>query len=161
MSKHKEEKTNAMRILEQLGIAYISKSYEAGDFVDGLETARKLGLPYEVVYKTLVAQGATRAYYVFVLPIDKELDLKKAARAVGEKSVELLPVKEITKVTGYIRGGCTAIGMKKQYKTILSETARTMPKIHVSAGKLGTQFELAPDDFCRATNATYADIMLK
>jgi len=160
MSKHKEEKTNAMRILDQLGIAYESKSYDAGKFIDGLHTADKLGLAYDVVYKTLVTQGHSREFYVFVVPMDKELDLKKAARSVGEKSVELLHVKDIQHVTGYIRGGCTAIGMKKQYKTVVSQTAKALPKIHISAGKIGAQLELAPDDLCRAANAVYGDIIL-
>lgn len=161
MPKQKEEKTNAMRILDQLGIAYESKTYEAGEFIDGLETADKLGLPYDVVYKTLVTRGDSRACYVFVLPIDRELDLKKAARTVGEKAVEMLPVKELTRVTGYMRGGCTAIGMKKPYKTVISDTARALPRIHVSAGKIGLQLELPPDDFCRAATAVYADILIK
>ena len=155
----KEDKTNAMRILDRLGIAYEGKAYEAGDFVDGLETADKLGLPYDVVYKTLVTRGASREYYVFVVPIDKELDLKKAARAVGEKSVEMLHVKDLTRVTGYIRGGCTAIGMKKEYRTVVSDTARALPKVHVSAGRIGLQLELRPDDLCRAAGAVYADIL--
>jgi len=159
MSKPKEEKTNAMRILDRLGITYESKAYEAGAFVNGLETAAELGLPYDVVYKTLVTRGAGGEYYVFVLPIDKELDLKKAARAVGEKRVEMVHVKDITKITGYIRGGCTAIGMKKQYVTVVSETAKKLLKIHVSAGKIGMQLELAPDDLCRAAQAEYADII--
>lgn len=159
MSKQKETKTNAMRILDQLGIAYEGKAYEAGEFVDGLATAEKLGLPYDVVYKTLVTRGESLEYYVFVLPIDKELDLKKAARAVDEKYVEMLPVKEITRVTGYIRGGCTAIGMKKEYKTIVSAAAKTQEKIHISAGKIGMQLELRPGDLCRAASAVYADIL--
>ena len=161
MSKQKEEKTNAMRILDRLGIEYKSKAYEAGDFVDGLETADKLGLPYELVYKTLVAQGDSRAYYVFVLPIDKELDMKKAALAVGEKAVALIRVKDLADITGYVRGGCTSIGMKKQYRTILSDTARTLAKIHVSAGKIGAQLELRPDDLCKAADAAYGDIVME
>jgi len=147
-----------MRILDQLGITYESKAYEAGGFVDGLETADKLGLPYRLVYKTLVTRGASLEYYVFVLPIDRELDLKKAARSVGEKSLEMLPVRDITRVTGYIRGGCTSIGMKKQYRTVVSDTAAKLEKIHISAGKIGMQLALAPDDLCRAANAAYADI---
>ena len=148
-----------MRILDRLGIDYKSKAYEAGEFTDGLETADKLGLPYDLVYKTLVTQGASRAYYVFVLPIDKELDMKKAARAAGEKSVAMIHVKDLTGITGYIRGGCTAIGMKKHYRTIISDTARALPKIHVSGGKLGCQLELRPDDLCRAADAAYGDII--
>jgi Cys-tRNA(Pro)/Cys-tRNA(Cys) deacylase len=161
MSKQKEEKTNAMRILDRLGIAYVSKAYEPGEFIDGLETAAKLGLPYDVVYKTLVTQGASRAYYVFVLPIDKELDMKKAARAVDEKSVAMIHVKDLTGITGYVRGGCTAIGMKKPYRTVVSDTARDLERIHVSAGRLGCQLELRPDDLCRATNAAYGDILME
>lgn len=153
------DKTNAMRILDQLGIEYESKAYDAGNFVDGLDTADKLGLAYELVYKTLVTKGVSREHYVFVLPINRELDLKKAARSVGEKSLEMLPVRDITRVTGYIRGGCTSIGMKKAYKTVVSDTASCLSKIHISAGKIGMQLALAPNDLCRAANAVYADIL--
>lgn len=108
----KEVKTNAMRILESEGINFETGYYECDEFIDGVHTADALGLPHEMVYKTLVTVGHSKNYYVFVIPIEKEIDLKKAAKAVGEKSVEMLPLKDVTNVTGYIRGGCTAVGMK-------------------------------------------------
>ena len=160
MSKQKEEKTNAMRILEKLGIDYEAKSYDCGgEFIDGLHTADSLGLPYDEVYKTLVTHGISNEYYVFLLPMDKELDLKKAARAAGEKSMEMLPVKEIQKITGYIRGGCTPLGMKKHYRTFLSITAKEKKAIHISAGKRGAQLALAPADLLKAADAEYEEII--
>ncbi len=124
--KEKEVKTNAMRILEREKIPFEHFSYEPeGEFVDGIETADHLGLPHDEVYKTLVAVGSDRNHYVFVLPIEKELDLKKCAKSVGVKSVELIHVKELFALTGYVRGGCTSIGMKKQFVTSRrSDTAR-------------------------------------
>ena len=119
MSK-KELKTNAMRILDRNKIPYEYETYECDEFVDGITTADKIGLSHEQVYKTLVTVGKTGGHYVFVIPIAAELDLKKAAKSVGEKSVEMLHVKDITAVTGYVRGGCTAIGMKKQFPTVIS-----------------------------------------
>ena len=117
MAKHKEVKTNAMRILDSMGIPYTSYTYECEEFVDGIQIADMLSLPHEKVYKTLVAQGSSQNYFVFVIPIEAELELKKAAKAVGEKAVAMLHVRDINAVTGYVRGGCTAIGMKKQYVT--------------------------------------------
>ena len=114
MAKNKEVKTNAMRILDKLKIPYEHHTYECDEFISGIQIADKLELPHELVYKTLVTIGNSRNYYVFVIPIEREIDLKKAAREVGEKSLAMIPVKEINAVTGYIRGGCTAIGMKKQ-----------------------------------------------
>lgn len=160
MAKKKEEKTNAMRILDRLGIVYEPKSYDCGgEFIDGLHTADSLGLPYDEVYKTLVTQGAGNEYYVFLLPMDRELDLKKAAKAAGVKSLEMLPVKEIQKVTGYIRGGCTPLGMKKQYPVFISITAKEKKAIHISAGKRGVQLALAPEDLIKAAEAEYAEII--
>lgn len=159
MAKSKEVKTNAMRILDKMKIAYTHQSYECEEFVDGIQTADYLGLPHEKVYKTLVTLGSSRQYFVFVIPIEAELDMKKAAKAVGEKSVSMIPVKEITAVTGYVRGGCTAIGMKKQYGTVISDTARELAHIYVSGGKIGCQIELAPDDLCKASGAVYGDII--
>ena len=118
MAKQKEIKTNAMRILEKKKIPFTHHTYECDEFVDGIQIADTLHLPHEIVYKTLVTVGTDKNYYVFVIPIEEELDLKKAAKAVGQKSIEMLHVKDINKVTGYIRGGCTAIGMKKQYRTV-------------------------------------------
>ena len=157
MAKNKEIKTNAMRILEREKIPFTHYTYECDEFIDGLQIADKLSLPYEKVYKTLVTEGSSRNYYVFVIPVDRELDMKKAARSVGEKSVSMIHVKDINGITGYIRGGCTAIGMKKQYVTRLDESARERETIMVSGGRIGSQIELAPDDFLRACKGEYGD----
>ena len=159
MAKEKEVKTNAMRILETMKIPYESHTYECKEFIDGLQIADMLGEPYDKVYKTLVTVGNSKNYYCFVIPIAEELDLKAAARSVGEKNVEMLHVKDINAVTGYIRGGCTAIGMKKQYVTRVDESAILLEKIIVSGGKLGLQLELAPDDLLKASQGEYADII--
>lgn len=160
MAKQKEIKTNAMRILERMKIEFTHETYECEEFIDGMQTADKLGLPYELVYKTLVTLGSSKQYFVFVIPIEAELDLKKAAKAVGEKSVSMIPVKDITNVTGYVRGGCTAIGMKKQFKTVVSETAKELQKIYVSGGKIGCQICLSPEDLLKASGAAYGDIIV-
>ena len=157
----KELKTNAMRMLEKLKIPYEYLTYECPEFVSGISTADITGLPHELVYKTLVTTGKSGEHFVFVIPIEGELDLKKAAKAVGEKSVEMLPVKEITKVTGYVRGGCTAIGMKKKFPAVLDESARTLDRIYVSGGKIGMQLKLSPEDLKRAAGADYADVLQK
>lgn len=159
MAKSKEVKTNAMRILESLGIQYETLSYECKEFSDGGETADKLGLVHDLVYKTLVCQGAPRCYYVFVIPIDAELDLKKAAKSVGEKSVEMIHVKDLQNVTGYLRGGCTSIGIKKSYPTRIDSSAQALESIYVSAGKIGCQINLKPDDLLKAANAEWAEII--
>ena len=117
----KETKTNAMRILDRMKIPYTLNQYQCDEFIDGVHVADLLGQSYDESFKTIVTIGKSRSYYVFALPIDKEIDLKKAAKVVGEKNLELLPVKDINKVTGYIRGGCTPIGMKKQYKTVIQD----------------------------------------
>lgn len=161
MAKNKEIKTNAMRILETKKIPYIAHTYECEEFIDGIQIADMLNLPYEKVYKTLVTQGNSKNYYVFVLPIAEELDMKKAAKSVGEKAVSMLHVKDINTVTGYIRGGCTAIGMKKQYVTRIAQEAKELEKIIVSGGKLGMQLELTPQDLAAASNAEFADILVK
>ena len=157
MSK-KETKTNAMRILDRLKIPYEHSSYESNDFIDGIHVANSLGLPHERVYKTLVTQGADKNYYVFVIRIEDELDLKKCARAAGVKSVAMIPVKDITAVTGYIRGGCTAIGMKKQYPILLSDKMCGADQVYVSGGRRGVQLRISPEDLARATGADFADI---
>ena len=159
MAKAKEIKTNAMRILETKKIPYTAITYECDEFIDGIQIADMLGLPHEKVYKTLVTQGNSKNYYVFVIPIAEELDMKKAAKSVGEKSVAMLHVKDINAVTGYIRGGCTSIGMKKQYVTRIDKSAQQLEKIIVSGGKLGMQLELLPDDLANAANAEFADII--
>lgn len=159
MAKQKESKTNAMRILESMKIPFTHYTYECDEFVDGLQIADKLSLPYEKVYKTLVTRGNSKNYFVFVIPVAEELDMKKAAKSVGEKSVEMIPVKDINTVTGYIRGGCTAVGMKKQYVTRIHNTAQALSTMIVSGGKIGSQIELAPNDLLEAARAEYADII--
>lgn len=159
MAKSKEVKTNAMRILESMKIPFTHHTYECGEFVDGIQIADKLGLPYEKVYKTLVTQGNSKNYFVFVIPIAEELDMKKAAKSVGEKSVEMIHVKDINAITGYIRGGCTAIGMKKQFVTRIDESAESLPDIYVSGGRIGSQINLKPEDLAKAAGAEFADIL--
>jgi Cys-tRNA(Pro)/Cys-tRNA(Cys) deacylase len=161
MAKQKENKTNAMRILDTKKIPYVMHTYECDEFVDAIQIADMLNLPYEKVYKTLVTQGNSKNYYVFVIPIAEELDMKKAAKSVGEKSVAMIHVKDINAVTGYIRGGCTAIGMKKQYTTRIDIAAQSLDKIIVSGGRLGMQLELSPQDLAAASNAEYADIIVR
>ena len=161
MAKNKEVKTNAMRILEKEKIPFSHYTYECEEFIDGIQIADKLSQPHEKVYKTLVTIGSSKNYFVFVIPIEEELDLKKAARSVGEKSVAMIPVKEINQVTGYIRGGCTAIGMKKQYVTRVQKTAQLQPTIIVSGGRIGSQIELAPDDLLKACHGEYADLIVE
>lgn len=159
MAKQKEIKTNAMRILESLKIPYTHMSYECDEFIDGLQTADMLNLPHDKVYKTLVTAASSKDYFVFVIPIDRELDLKAAARSVGMKSVEMIHVKDITKVTGYVRGGCTAIGMKKQYVTRIDSSAEELETIIVSGGRIGSQLELSPKDLASAAGAEFADVI--
>lgn len=158
MAKTKEVKTNAMRILERMKIPFEHQSYECEEFIDGMQTADKLGLPYEQVFKTLVTMGHSKNYYVFVIPIAEELHLKNAAKLVGEKSLEMIHVKDINQITGYVRGGCTAIGMKKQYPTVIANQAKNFEQIYVSGGKIGMQLKLSPEDLCKAANATFGDI---
>ena len=159
MAKQKEIKTNAMRILETMKIPFRHLTYECDEFVDGIQIADMLGLPHEKVYKTLVTVGNSRNYFVFVIPVAEELDLKAAARSVGEKSVDMLHVKDINNVTGYIRGGCTAVGMKKQYVTRIDSSARALQEIIVSGGRIGSQLVLLPEDLARASGAEFADIV--
>ncbi len=156
--KEAEIKTNAMRILETLGIAYEAQSYACEEFEDGQQAADALGLPHEKVYKTLVCVGAPNAYYVFVIPIDGELDLKKAARSVSEKRLEMIHVKDLRNVTGYVRGGCTAVGMKKAYPVRIHSSAETLEDFYVSAGKIGCQLHVAPGDWLRASKGEFADL---
>lgn len=158
MSK-KELKTNAMRMLDRMKIPYEYETYECEDFTDGIETADKLGYDHALVYKTLVTTGKSGEHYVFVIPIEAEIDFKKAAKAVGEKSLEMLHLKNLTKVTGYVRGGCTAIGMKKQFPTVIQKDAEELTQMHVSGGKLGLQLKLAPEDLKKAAKAQFADVI--
>lgn len=160
MSK-KEVKTNAMRILDRLKIKYDFQTYECDQFTDGITSADYLSLPHELVYKTLVTQAKCGMHYVFVIPIEEELDFKKAAKVVEEKSLEMVPLKHLTEITGYVRGGCTAIGMKKQFPTVIQEDARISEEIYVSGGKLGMQLKLSPEDLKIAAHAFYADVIRK
>ena len=155
----KEIKTNAMRMLERQKISYRMNEYECDEFIDGVTIADQLGQSYDMSFKTIVTIGKSKQYYVFALPVDKELDLKKAAKVVGEKNLELLPVKDINKVTGYIRGGCTPIGMKKLYPTVIHESAKELEEMIVSGGRIGQQMILAPEDLRKATNGQFADII--
>ena len=157
----KEAKTNAMRMLDKKKIAYEALTYEVDTFIDGMHCAELTGAPVDASYKTLVMQGKSKQYYVFVIPIACEVDLKKAARSVGEKSVEMIHVKDITKITGYVRGGCTALGMKKQFPTIIDDTAKGLDQMYVSGGKIGMQIKLKPDDLKKAANAEYADVIFR
>lgn len=156
----KEVKTNAMRILDRNKIKYTLNTYECDNFVDGVSIADELGQDYDISFKTLVTVGKSGQYYVFAIPIAEELDMKKAAKAVGEKSIEMLHVKDINKVTGYIRGGCTPIGMKKQYPTVVHESAREHDTIIVSGGRIGAQIFLNPDDLLKVTGGKYGNITL-
>lgn len=155
----KIQKTNAMRILDKQKIEYTSHTYDHTDSDNlGVSIATKLNQPLEQVFKTLVAQGNSKNYYVFAIPVSCELDLKKSAKAVGEKSIELIPVKDINKVTGYIRGGCSPIGMKKLYTTVIHNSANNIENIIISGGKIGFQIELKVCDLINVSNAITADI---
>lgn len=154
----KDNKTNAMRILEQKGIPFQVNLYECEEFIDGVHVADLLGQPYEQSFKTLVAVGKSGGHFVFVLPIAEELDLKKAARSVGEKAVELIHVKEIFPLTGYIRGGCTPIGMKKQFPTVIDETAILFDTIIISGGRIGAQILIAPQDLEKVIGCKFEEI---
>lgn len=156
----KELKTNAMRILDRNKIKYDINTYECDEFISGTDIADRLGQNYDESFKTLVAVGKSSNYFVFVIPIDKELDLKKATKVVGEKNVEMLHVKDINKVTGYVRGGCTPIGMKKQYKTVLHNSIMNYDKVIISGGRIGTQLVLAPEDIVKVTSAIIEDICM-
>ena len=157
----KEAKTNAMRILEREKVPYTAHEYahEEGVAVDGVTVAASMGEDPACVYKTLVTQGASKNYFVFVIPVAAELDLKAAARSVGEKSVAMIHVADINKVTGYVRGGCSPVGMKKQYKTVFDESVLTQQKVYVSGGRIGTQVCCAPADLIRAARAATAKII--
>lgn len=156
----KEVKTNAMRFLEKNKIKYTMQSYECEEFTDGITCANALGQPVEKTFKTLVAKGKTGSYYCFLLPVALELDLKKSAKSVGEKSVELIHVKDINKITGYVRGGCTPIGMKKQFVTVIHNTAENLPLFYISGGRIGTQIQLSPIELAKSINAKFEDITL-
>ena len=151
----KEAKTNAMRILERAKVAYTAHEYphEEGVAVDGIHVAQSMGEDPACVYKTLVTQGASRNYFVFVIPVAAELDLKAAARSVGEKSVAMIHVADINKVTGYVRGGCSPVG------TVFDESVLAQEKVYVSGGRIGTQVCCVPADLIKAARAATAKII--
>ena len=151
-------KTNAMRILEREGVPHTVHVYDPAQGIDGASVARQLGQDPQAVFKTLVTQGRSRAMYVFVIPVAATLNLKLAAAACGEKSIEMIPQKQLLPSTGYIHGGCSPIGMKKALPTFIDETAQLFDAICVSAGRIGAQAELAPDDLLRLTGAVYAPL---
>lgn len=155
-----QPKTNAMRLLDKAKISYQVHEYphHSGEAVDGVSVAALLGQDPAQVFKTLVTQGASRSFYVFAIPVAKELDLKKAARSVGEKSVSMLHVADLLKTTGYVRGGCSPVGMKKQFMTVFDESVLAQPSVMVSAGKIGAQIQLAPADLLAVTGAKTAPV---
>lgn len=155
----KEAKTNAMRILDRNKIEYKAITYQCDEFIDGLHTAKLTGAPVEASFKTLVMRGKSGQYYVFVVPIANEVDMKKAAREVGEKSVEMIHVRDLTGITGYVRGGCSPLGMKKQFPTVLHRTAQTFDRIYISGGRVGLTLCLSPQDLLRVIPAKFADII--
>ena len=163
MAKQKEEKTNVMRTLEQKKIPYTAHTYphEEGVAVDGATVARSLGQDPARVFKTLVTRGASGGYYVFDIPVEATLDLKKAAKAVGEKSVTMLHQKELLPLTGYVHGGCSPVGMKKLFPTVFHETALDGEIIMVSAGKIGYQVACNPADLIALVRAKTADVVTK
>ena len=160
MAKQKEEKTNVMRVLEQKGVAYTPHTYPTDGSIDGASVAGYLGQDPECVFKTLVARGASGGYYVFDIPVEDTLDLKKAAKAVGEKSIAMIHQKELLPLTGYVHGGCSPVGMKKQFPTVFHETAPLYSTICVSAGKIGHQVECDPNALIALLRAKTADVIV-
>ena len=161
MVKKKDEKTNVMRVLEQHNIPYTAHFYPADGPIDGVSVAAVLGQDPEQVFKTLVTKAASGNYYVFDIPVAENLDLKKAAKAVGEKSIAMIPQKDLLPLTGYIHGGCSPVGMKKQFPTVFHETLVLFDTICVSAGKIGAQIEAAPQDLIQLLGAAAADITVE
>ena len=154
------DKTNVMRVLDSKKIAYTAHTYEQDPTMTGAEIAEILGENAEKVFKTLVTQGKSGQYYVFVVPVKEELDLKKAAKASGEKAIGMIKQKELLPLTGYVHGGCSPVGMKKQFPTFINESAQSLDKIFVSAGKLGRQIEVSPQDLAEVTRSTFTDIIV-
>lgn len=153
-------KTNAIRLLEKEQIAYELMEYDVSDgLVDGVTVAEKTRQTVEVVFKTLVTLAGPRELFVFLVPVASELDLKKAAKAAGVKKLDMLPLKDLTKETGYIRGGCSAVGMKRKFPTVIDETAKSLAHIVVSAGKPGVQMKLTPQSLAKVAEATFSDIV--
>ncbi|MBD5133247.1 MAG: Cys-tRNA(Pro) deacylase [Clostridiales bacterium] len=162
MSKQKEEKTNVMRVLDQKKVPYTAHTYPVGDAApDGVTVAQMLGQDPAVVFKTLVARGASGGYYVFDIPGPETLDLKKAAKAVGEKSIAMLPSKELLPLTGYVHGGCSPVGMKKRFPTVFHQSCLERDTICVSAGKVGFQVEVKPADLIALVGGTTADLVVE
>ena len=161
MAKKKDEKTNVMRVLEQHNIPYTAHFYPADGPIDGVSVAAVLGQDPEQVFKTLVTKAASGNYYVFDIPVAENLDLKKAAKAVGEKSIAMIPQKDLLPLTGYIHGGCSPVGMKKQFPTVFHETVVLFDTICVSAGKIGAQVELSPEDLIGLLGAAAADVTVE
>ncbi len=155
----KELKTNAVRILERNKIDYELINYECDEFIDGIHTAEATGAPIEQSFKTLVMKGKSNAYYVFVIPIADEVNLKAAARSVKEKSVEMIHVKDLTSITGYVRGGCSPLGMKKSFPTVIDSSAEKFDEIYISGGRIGTSIKLNPQDLAKVVRATFCDII--
>ena len=160
MAKNKEEKTNVMRTLDQKKIPYTAFSYDPDGPIDGVSVAAETGLDAASVFKTLVTKGASGAYYVFDIPVAENLDLKKAAKAVGEKSIAMLPQKELLPLTGYVHGGCSPVGMKKQFPTVFHETVNELALVAVSAGKIGHQVQVKPGDLLKLLRAKTADVVV-
>ena len=160
MAKNKEEKTNVMRTLEQKKIPYTAFSYDPDGPIDGVSVAAETGLDAASVFKTLVTKGASGAYYVFDIPVAENLDLRKAAKAVGEKSIAMLPQKELLPLTGYVHGGCSPVGMKKQFPTVFHETVNDLELVAVSAGKIGHQVQVKPADLLNLLRAKTADVIV-
>ncbi|WP_418301651.1 Cys-tRNA(Pro) deacylase [Lysinibacillus fusiformis] len=159
MAKAKHAKTNAIRLLEQQKIQFDVIEYEIGDGqVDGVSVAEKIGHPVARVFKTLVAKASAQKLFVYVIPVAEELDLKAAAKVVGEKKIDMLPVKDLLSYTGYVRGGCSPVGMKKLYPTVIDETAQQQGSIIVSAGKIGMQIHVQLNDLTNITKAQLAPI---
>ncbi|WP_138289528.1 Cys-tRNA(Pro) deacylase [Clostridium perfringens] len=160
MAKDKKLKTNAMRILDSKKVSYEMLSYESEDGkIDGISVAHKIGVDEKNVFKTLVAQGTSKDLYVFVIPVAEELDLKNAAKIAGEKKVEMIAVKDILKYTGYIRGGCSPIGLKRDYRTFIHESAKDLDFMIVSAGKIGHQIKLNPNDLVEVVSGKFENLI--
>ncbi|EOU2050495.1 MAG: Cys-tRNA(Pro) deacylase [Clostridium perfringens] len=160
MAKDKKLKTNAMRILDSKKVSYEMLSYESEDGkIDGISVAHKIGADEKNVFKTLVAQGTSKELYVFVIPVAEELDLKNAAKIAGEKKVEMIAVKDILKYTGYIRGGCSPIGLKRDYRTFIHESAKGLDFMIVSAGKIGHQIKLNPNDLVEVVSGKFENLI--
>lgn len=157
----KEAKTNAMRMLERQKVKYETLTYDCDEFVDGMHSADLTGAPYEQSFKTLVMEGKSGSFYVFVVPIEKEVDRKAAAKAVGEKAVDMIHVKDITKITGYVRGGCSPIGMKKPFPTVFDASAGDFDEIYVSGGRIGLTLKVPVKELLKVTGGKIEDITAK